>query len=156
MQLDLSFLNQSCNLFLIRDPREMLPSLTLQVPRATLADTGLRRQWQLCSELDASGERPVVIDSRELLLDPGGVLRQVCAAIGLEFDDNMLHWTAGPIPEDGVWAPHWYHAVHQSTGFSAYQAKNGFPAELEPLLTECQPWYDKLYGQAIRAHIDGA
>lgn len=156
VQLDLSFLNQTCNLFLVRDPREMLPSLTIQVPHATLADTGLRRQWELYSDLDASGEQPVIIDSRELLLDPGSVLRQVCVAIGLEFDDNMLHWTAGPIAEDGVWASHWYHAVHQSTGFAAYQEKAGFPAELEPLLTECQPWYDKLYGQAIRAHNDGA
>jgi hypothetical protein len=29
----------------------------------------------------------------------------------------MLRWPAGPKPFDGVWAPHWYAAVHRSTGF---------------------------------------
>lgn len=30
-----------------------------------------------------------------------------------------LRWEAGPIPEDGVWAPWWYKSVHESTGFSS-------------------------------------
>jgi hypothetical protein len=151
VDLDLSFLEQTLNLFLIRDPREMLPSLTVQIPRATLADTGLYRQWQLYCKLIDCGQQPLVLDSRELLVNPETVLRQLCAAIDLRFEDNMLHWQAGPIAEDGVWAPHWYHAVHQSTGFAAYQAKSGFPSELEPLLAECQPWYDHLFAHAIRA-----
>lgn len=32
---------------------------------------------------------------------------------------NMLgRWKAGPRPEDGVWAPYWYSAVHKSTEFT--------------------------------------
>jgi hypothetical protein len=151
VDLDLSFLEQTLNLFLIRDPREMLPSLTVQIPRATLADTGLYRQWQLYCKLIDCGQQPLVLDSRELLVNPETVLRQLCAAIDLRFEDNMLHWQAGPIAEDGVWAPHWYHAVHQSTGFAAYQEKTGFPSQLEPLLAECRPWYDHLFAHAIRA-----
>ena len=38
--LDLGFLANTCNIFLVRDPREMLPSLTIQLPQAKLADTG--------------------------------------------------------------------------------------------------------------------
>ena len=151
VDLDLSFLEQSLNLLLIRDPREMLPSLTVQIPQATLADTGLRRQWQLFCELTDLGQQPLVLDSRELLINPDAVLRQLCASIDLAFDDDMLHWQAGPIAEDGVWAPYWYHAVHESTGFAAYQAKSGFPQKLEPLLAECQPWYDHLFAHAILA-----
>lgn len=30
-----------------------------------------------------------------------------------------LRWEAGPIPEDGVWAPWWYKSVHESTRFSS-------------------------------------
>ena len=30
----------------------------------------------------------------------------------------MLAWPAGGRPEDGVWAKHWYGAVHRSTGFA--------------------------------------
>ena len=153
--LDLGFLRRACNLFLIRDPKEMLPSLTVQVPHAQLADTGLKRQWELYSELLSEGQHPAILDSRELLLDPEGVLRQLCDHLGLVFTADMLQWPAGPRAEDGVWAPHWYHAVHQSTGFAAYRPKLDFPAYLEPLLVECQPWYDLLFEQAIRATNSG-
>ena len=151
VELDFSFLDKTTNAFLIRDPREMLPSLTIQVPHAGLDDTGLKRQWELFEELSNKGQSPVVLDSRELLLDPAGVLRAFCERLGVSFSDDMLSWPAGPLPEDGVWAPHWYHAVHQSTGFATYSPKTGFPEHLEPLLAECQPWYDKLYAEALRA-----
>jgi hypothetical protein len=39
--LDLGFLRETCNIFLIRDPRDMLPSLSIQLPEPGLADTGL-------------------------------------------------------------------------------------------------------------------
>ena len=155
VQLDTEFLLRSRNVFLIRDPREMLPSLTVQVPHAGLADTGLQRQWELLSELRSHGRQPVVLDSRELLLNPARVLQELCEQLGMKFLTSMLQWEAGPRPEDGVWAPHWYHAVHQSTGFAEYQPKGEFPAGLEPLLAECQPWYDRLYAQAILATPDG-
>jgi hypothetical protein len=153
--LDLDFLSQVRNVFLIRDPREMLPSLVQQLPHASLADTGLYRQWELYSDLVAAGQRPVVLDSRELLLDPEGVLGQLCKLIGLPFESAMLRWPAGPIAEDGIWAKHWYHAVHQSTGFAPYRSKPDFPRELEPLLAECKPWYEQLFAHAIRARRTG-
>lgn len=155
IEVDATFLRHTCNVFLIREPRQMLPSLTVQLPRATLADTGLQRQWQLYSELTATDEQPAILDARELLLDPEGVLRGLCKHIELPFVGNMLHWQRGPIAEDGIWAPHWYRAVHQSEGFSPYRPKSYFPQDLEPLLHECQPWYDKLYAHAIRARVAG-
>lgn len=153
--LDLGFLQAASNVFLIRDPREMLPSLTIQVPHAALADTGLKRQWELLNELRNYGQHPVVLDSRELLLNPESVLRQLCERIGVDFSHRMLSWKAGARAEDGVWAPHWYHAVHKSTGFSRYEAKSGFPDNLQPLLDDCRPWYEKLYEQALRASAAG-
>ena len=155
VDLDLGFLESTTNIFLVRNPREMLPSLTIQLPHATLADTGLQRQWELYSDLVAAGQQPLVLDSRELLLDPAGVLQQLCASLGHEFTPAMLHWEAGPRPEDGVWAPHWYHAVHQSTGFAPYRPKTDFPPRLQPLLDECQPWYERLFARAIRAQTEG-
>jgi hypothetical protein len=153
--MDLEFLTETCNVFLIRDPREMLPSLTIQVPHARLRDTGLQRQWQLFANLKDAGRQPVILDSRELLLDPPGVLAELCKLIGLEFDKSMLHWIAAPRPEDGIWAPHWYHAVHQSTGFGTYVRKPDFPEHLQTLLAECAPWYERLFKYAIRARTTG-
>jgi hypothetical protein len=77
VDIDLGFLNDTCNVFLVRDPREMLPSLVVQVPHAELADTGLKRQWELYADLCATGQQPAILDSRELLLDPDGVRRQL-------------------------------------------------------------------------------
>jgi len=153
--IDQEFLSETCNIFLIRDPREMLPSVTVQLPHARLADTGFKQQWQLFAGLQDSGQAPVILDSRELLLDPPGVMRQLCEHIGLEFTTAMLHWEAGPRVEDGIWAPHWYHAVHKSTGFAPYTPKTGFPDHLQALLAECEPWYELLFEQAIRADKNG-
>ena len=155
LSLDLGFLAQTSNVFLIRDPQEMLQSLTIQLPKANLADTGLRQQWELFIELRDSGQSPAILDSRELLLDPPGVIRRLCDHVGLQFTTNMLQWEQGARAEDGIWAPHWYDAVHKSTGFAPYRAKSGFPDRLRPLLDECQPWYDKLFEHAIRADVNG-
>lgn len=151
VDLDQSFMQRTHNIFLIRNPREMLPSLTIQLPDARLEDTGLATQWQLFERLIANGQDPVVLDSRELLLDPAGVLGSLCEHLDLDYTDKMLTWPAGARAEDGVWAPHWYHAVHKSTGFAPYVAKSEFPQNLEALLAECKPWYDKLFAHAIIA-----
>ncbi len=149
--LDLSFLDQTSSAFLIRDPKDMLPSLTVQLPQAGLADTGFKRQWQLVRKLRSMGQSPVIIDSRELLRNPAGVLETFCRQIDIEFLPAMLSWPAGPIAEDGIWAKHWYHSVHKSVGFAKYLARKNFPDKLLPLLDECQPYYDKLFAGAIKA-----
>jgi hypothetical protein len=153
LRIDLRFLERCSNIFLIRDPREMLPSLTVQLPHATLDDTGLKKQWQLLQDLRSNGQQTIVLDSRELLLDPEAVLRQLCNKLDLTFEEGMLRWRAGPRSEDGIWAKHWYQAVHKSTGFGEYVAKDDFPAKLRPLLDECRPYYENLYAQAIRARF---
>lgn len=151
VKIDDGFMSATSNIFLVRDPQEMLPSLTIQLPDATLADTGLKMQWQLYMRLCDAGQNPAILDSRELLLNPPDVLKKLCEHLGIEFTERMLSWEAGPRPEDGIWAKYWYHAVHKSTGFSSYVAKDNFPDRLETLLDECRPWYENLYTHAIRS-----
>ncbi|NND53476.1 MAG: sulfotransferase family protein [Gammaproteobacteria bacterium] len=155
LDLDLGFLSRTSNVFLIRDPRDMLPSLAVQIPNAQLADTGLKRQSELYDDLAAAGQAPMVLDSRALLMDPAGVLCRLCSHLGIPFDSRMLRWRAGPRPEDGIWAPHWYDVVHRSTGFAPYRQKGSFPKRLKPLLAECQPWYERLMRHALRADTKG-
>jgi hypothetical protein len=151
VDLDWDFLRFTANVLLIRDPREMLPSLARNLPRPTLADTGLAVQVELLDRLREWGQTPPVLDARELLLDPPGVVRELCERLGLAFDERMLSWPAGPRPEDGVWAKHWYDALHRSTGFQPYREKTEpFPPHLLPLLEACRPYYDRLYASAIR------
>jgi Sulfotransferase domain len=150
--LDRGFLAATVNVLLIRDPEEMLPSLAHQLPQPTLGDTGLAVQARLLGELEGLGQQPPVLDARELLLDPPGVLAELCRRLGLAFTAAMLSWPAGPRPEDGVWAPHWYDGVHRSTGFVAYRPKSEpFPPHLAPLLADCRPHYQALVARAIKA-----
>lgn len=148
--LERGFLSQCANVLLTRDPREMLPSLVNQIPNPTLADTGYAVQSGLLDELRARGQTPPVLDAAALLSDPRGVLSELCRRLGLEFDPAMLAWESGPRPFDGVWARHWYHNVHRSRGFEPFAPKSApFPRELEPLLAECRPHYERLRSAAI-------
>ena len=104
----------------------MLPSLTIQMPHAQLPGHRSRNPVASLRELLDAGQQPAILDSRELLLDPGAVLWKLCAHLKIPYTDDMLSWPAGPRPEDGIWAQHWYHALHKSTGFSAYVVKEGF------------------------------
>ncbi len=149
--LDWGFLAQTANVLLVRDPADVVRSLRHQIPEPRLQDTGMEVQSRLSRHLQELGQDVPVLDARELLRDPGYVLEQLCRRLGLEFDPAMLAWPAGARPEDGVWAPHWYHNIHRSTGFQPYREKSEpVPAELEPLVDECRPLYDELLKGAIR------
>ena len=150
IDIDLSFLQQTHNVFLIRDPREMLPSLTKVIGTPTLADTGLKTQHDLLVSLRAAGQSPPILDAQLLLEDPCGVLRQLCERLGLAFETSMLSWERGGIPADGVWAPYWYTNVHRSTGFAPYRPKSEpFPSALSEVLSECSPYYEVLRTDAL-------
>lgn len=153
VELDLDFLAHTTNVLLTRNPVEMLPSLQQGLGRLPIMrDTGFGGQLDLLERLKLLGQNPPILESRELLLDPPGVLRQLCTQLNIPFDTAMLHWPPGPKPEDGIWAKYWYHNLHKSTGFQPYRPKTEpFPDELRPLLAECQPVYNQLLPHVIRA-----
>ena len=87
-QLNKDFLSQTENIFLIRDPKEVLSSLTIQLPNANVRDTGLDIQWQLYQTLKSSGASPIIIDSRELLINPESILTLLCKQLSIKFSKN--------------------------------------------------------------------
>jgi Sulfotransferase domain len=126
---------------LIRDPRELLASYARVRTEPTLADLGIVQQAEI---FEAFGGP--VVDSRDLLAEPAGILGALCAAVDVPFDDRMLSWPAGPRASDGVWAPYWYASVHSSTGFAAYRPPaSPLPARLEPLAERCLPYFERLH-----------
>jgi len=130
---------------LIRDPRELLASYARVRAEPSLDDLGLRQQAEIFETFGGP-----VVDSRDLLADPEGILRALCRALDVPFDRAMLSWPAGPRDSDGVWAPYWYASVHASTGFAAYRPPaEPLPARLEPLAGRCMPYYLRLHSHRI-------
>ncbi|HEY6324156.1 MAG TPA: sulfotransferase family protein [Thermoanaerobaculia bacterium] len=150
--LDWEFLRHTANVLLIRDPRQLLPSLAKRLARPALADTGLALQTRLLATLEEWGQVPPVLDARELLLDPEAVLRTLCNRLGIGFDPAMLSWPPGPKACDGVWAPYWYDGVHRTSSFEPYRERTApLPEALAPVLAECAPHYERLRALAITA-----
>jgi len=150
--LDRSFLKETTNVLLIRDPEEAIPSLETKLRRPKLQDTAVKIQAFLYKELRGWGEAPIVVDAGELRKDPRSVLEQLCGRCGIEFVEDMLHWPPGPRPEDGTWASYWYGDVHRSTGFMPYMPRlETFPQRLWGLLERARPYYEYLRKHAITA-----
>ena len=105
------------NVLLIRDPRQVVASYVKSRAEVTAQDIGLPQQVALYAELSARGQPPPVIDAGDFLRAPESHLRALCDWLGIGFTPRMLAWPAGPRDSDGIWAPHWYAQVWQSTGF---------------------------------------
>ncbi len=115
---DRSFMRGLTNVFLIRHPDRVVASYAKKREAPTLADIGFVQQAELFDQVaDWQGNAPHVIDSGDIRANPTKALSDLCARLGIAFSPSMLHWPIGPKPYDGVWAPHWYGTVHNSTGF---------------------------------------
>ena len=124
----------------------MIVSLDKVTPDPTLADTGLPQQVELFERIaERDRQPPPVVDAADVLRDPRGTLRALCAALDVPFDEAMLSWAPGPRDTDGVWAEHWYASVERSTGFGPPRDESAdVPDRLAPLLDACLPLYATL------------
>ncbi len=143
---DRSFISGLTNVFLIRHPARVIASYSRKRESPTLPDIGFVQQAELFDQVaDQTGAQPLVIDSADIRADPRGKLSALCAALGIPFTEAMLNWPAGPKSFDGVWAPHWYNAVHASTGID--EPEGPLPA-LDPaaqaLADQAMPYYQRL------------
>ncbi len=149
-ELDLSFLKNLVNVILTRDPVEMIPSFAKVIDQPKISDIGYAQHVELLEKMEEMGIKPIVLDSKQVLLTPKSTLSNLCDRIGIPFDEHMLHWQPGARPEDGIWAKYWYSNVHESVGFQPYKPKETpFPDHLKPLLEECIPYYEKLKEYAL-------
>jgi len=140
------------SVFLIRHPREMLPSLLSDLGHLERMDIGYGQQCKLFRALKQAGRCSAVVDSTELLANPEAMLRALCAAVGLDFDPLMMAWPAGPHACYGVWATSWYKKVQESTGWRRHVPKTApFPAELEELYPYALEAYQELAQDRLRA-----
>ncbi|SFS19726.1 sulfotransferase-like domain-containing protein [Yoonia litorea] len=133
------------NIHLIRHPARVIASYGAKREEMTLADIGYPQQTALYDRIGG-----LVIDSADIRADPEKMLKKLCKNIGLDFDPAMLHWPAGPRKDDGIWAAHWYGAVHESTGFAGAEGPLPELAETqEKMLHLAMPHYEKLAAEKL-------
>ena len=136
----LDWASDCVNVHLIRHPARVIASYAAKRENPTLWDIGFEQQVEIFERFPGP-----VIDSADIRRDPERMLRKLCAEIGLDFDPAMLSWQAGPRDFDGVWAAHWYGAVHKSTGFAG--AEGDLPVlhgEAADLCACALPFYERL------------
>lgn len=143
-----AWMRQVRNVFLIRDPARVVASYARKREAPTLDDLGFRQQWELFDEVcQWQGAPPPVLSAESVRADPKTALRRLCAAVNIPFTPKMLSWEAGPRPFDGAWAPHWYGAVHRSTGFEPPEtAPPDLPPAYARLAERAQAWHARLAG----------
>ncbi len=144
--IELDFVEQLRHAFLIRHPNDVLASYLRKHPKATPEDLGFPQQVKLFEKIrNQSGSIPPIFESKDILLDPPGMLKKMCSALDVPFDDAMLSWPKGYRDSDGVWAEHWYNRVIESTGFSTYSPKeNKLSAEEQRTADTCMPYYEQM------------
>ena len=146
-QVGRDWLLRVSNAFLIRHPREVLPSFDEKFERETLLpDTGYPQQVEIFEYIRRqTGTVCPVVDAADLLANPRAVLIKLCVALGIPFQEAMLCWARGRRDTDGVWARHWYNSVETTTCFEQRAPKNNpLPDRLRNLYEQCLPYYETL------------
>ena len=140
------------NCFLIRNPKDMIISYSKIHSDITRDLLGIEQQKEIFDYVqNFTGEVPPVIDAKDVLLNPRGVLTKFCNRIGIDFSEKMLNWPKGSRDTDGIWGKYWYNNVINSTGFNPYTLKNSeVPDEYKSIYKESLKLYEDLHYLRIR------
>jgi hypothetical protein len=149
--LDAAWLTTVRHAFLIRDPFEMVASYAQKRGEVTVDDLGLENEVEIYERVqESTGQEPPVIEASDVLRQPEAALRRLCLALEVPFSEKMLSWPSGLRDSDGVWAPHWYNTVAQSTGFAAYTTSAvALPEHLRAVAEACRPHYEFLRARKL-------
>jgi len=150
--IDRDWLGAMTNVFLIRDPHEVIASYIKKNNYPTLEDVGFVQQAEIFDWVrEHMGATPPVIDARDVLENPREILGLLCDVIGVQFMDTMLSWAAGPRATDGIWATRWYGEVITSTSFRPRSPlpTKPLPASLDEIHDKSREIYERLYAQRL-------
>lgn len=146
------FIENSVNIFLIRNPYQIIASYSEVIEKPVMRDIGIQYQHELFTLLKKEDKPLIVVDSGLLLENPEAVLTKLCHSCSIGFQKSMLTWKAGPKPFDGVWAKYWYSNVHKSTGFERQKTSSRpLRDDLKPLYEQARTYYEILLPFSLKA-----
>jgi Sulfotransferase domain len=145
------FLDGVTHTFLIRDPRETIPSYLRLEPDAPAGRIGFEVLHEIYTSVaERTGREPIVVDAADLVRDPEGTVKAYCAATGIPFLPEALSWQPAQRPE---WQPsrRWHETVAASTGIGA--VSSGPPTVPDAVaaryLRRHLPYYEALYARRL-------
>lgn len=145
LDLDRSFLRDSYNIILIRDPSSVLASYSKVIPDPALDDIGICQSLELVQWLENEQAHYLVADGDDIRRDPEKMLRQICDSCAIPYYPAMLNWEAGARQEDGPWAKYWYDSVHRSAGFAPPETqKPDIPPHLKDIEEQAMACYHSI------------
>jgi hypothetical protein len=147
------FLDGVTHTFLIRDPRETIPSYLKFEPDAPAERIGFEWLHEICTAVaERTGRQPVVVDAADLVRNPEGTVRAYCAATGIPFVREALSWDPAQRPE---WQPsrRWHETVAASTGLGAVPPASAAPPDTVTThyLRHHLPYYEALHARRLIA-----
>ena len=151
-EVDRQWLDAVTNCFLIRDPRDVIASYIKQWENPALEDLGYVQQAEIFDFVRTRAKSlPPILDAKDVLENPGRMLRLLCKLVGVEFSESMLSWPSGLRETDGVWARYWYTEVARTTSFRPYRPMHGeVPERLREAYERCRECYQRLYEHRLR------
>ena len=87
VDLSLEFILELKNLFLIRDPYQLITSFAKVIENPTLQDIGLKLEWDICRYILEQGGTPIVLDSKDVLNNPAQTLTLLCEKLEIPFSE---------------------------------------------------------------------
>jgi hypothetical protein len=154
---DRTFLSEATHCFLIRRPEEIAASYHAIKPDMRQDEIGVENLSAVhACVVAAGGHRPVVVDSDDLLARPAATMAAYCAAVGLPFRAEALHWTPGE-RTDWSRSARWHREASESSGIDSGRRSHAPTATLSPMLAAFsdyhRPFYERL--SSLRLPVPG-
>ena len=144
-QTPVNWITEGTNVFLIRDPRDVILSYIQKNTLNNSNDIGFPMQRKIFNLIKNSGENPIVVNADDLSTNPRGVLIKLCSELKIKFSEKMLTCSKGKRDSDGIWEKVWYKNVQSSTNFEKLKKNDQvIPKVHENIYKECLDIYNEL------------
>ena len=141
----IEWIKNGSNCFLIRSPKDVINSYIKKNNLYNSDDIGFPMQMKIFNLVRELGNKPLVINSEDLLINPKKVLKILCKNLQISFSEKMLSWPDGGRKSDGIWEKIWYQNVKTSTKFEKIKNNhNQIPNKYKDIYEECSIIFNKL------------
>ena len=144
-ETSLSWIKNGINIFLIRNPKDVLLSYIKKNNINNINDIGFPMQLKLFNLVKKKGLNPIVINADDLSENPRKILTILCQNLNISFSEKMLKWPKGSRITDGIWGKIWYQNVNASNCFRKLPKNNQkIPKKYLDIYKQCLEIYNEL------------